>query len=214
MKRTLRLVLTVAAFVALARGVPAATPEQFRLWGSAGPELPAVPPGWAEVRPEGRFMSPPAPTAAEQGRGYLILAADPLEPTEGASPATEIERVAELKTFATPGEYEPARFFVVALEDLDQVRIAVSDFRSEAEDTIPSDHVDVRLVRNLREVTNARARTFRWRPFLLEKHPSLSIANGKTAQVWLTLDVPQDAKPGQYVGTVTVGPAGHFRSSQ
>jgi hypothetical protein len=53
----------------------------------------------------------------------------------------------ELSIMACRGEYEPATFSVYALQDLDDVRIAVDDLRSETGGLIPGDSVDIRVVK-------------------------------------------------------------------
>jgi len=117
------------------------------------------------------------------------------------------ERVDELKAFCARGEYEPLSFSIHALTPLSQVSVAVSDLKTNAGAVIAADQIDVRVVRCIREVVDARAKTYRLRPFLLEKRAAFDVAQGMTAQVWLTIRAPESAAPGEYVGWVKARPA-------
>lgn len=106
------------------------------------------------------------------------------------------------------GEYEPLAFEIHALDDLGEVGIEVSDLSGGRASVIPRDHADVRLVRNVRVLVDAKARTYRMEPFLLEKRPALSLSKGESAAVWLTIKIPDAAKAGEYRGTITVRATG------
>jgi len=186
----------------------AAPPEQFRVWGSAGPELPPPPDGWTEVRAAPDGLSAIAPTPEEQRRGYILFARDPLAPVSPCSIPFPSERVSELRAFAARGEYEPVSLCIHALEPLKDVAVAAGELRSGKDDLIPTDHIDVRVVRALRVPVDAKAKTYRLEPFLLERRAAFPVAKGATAQVWLTLRVPETAQGGRYEGKVSVRLAG------
>jgi len=202
------LSLMFAVLLSSVAALSAAPPEQFRVWGTAGPDLPPAPKGWTELPPTPTGPTSLAPTADEQRRGYILFARDPFVPVSPDSPPFPSERTDELKASAARGEYEPLTFGIHALEALDAVSVQVSDLRGAKDDLIPADHVDARLVRCLRVPVDARAKTCRLEPFLIEKRPAFSVARARTAQVWLTLKVPETAQGGSYSGTVSVKAAG------
>jgi hypothetical protein len=116
MRRLPRVVVVLAVLVA-APGLRAAAPDQFRVWGSAGPEFPPVPAGWTQesAAPEG--LPPLVPTPDEQRKGYVLFAHDPLSFADGDAVPAPSERARELRVFAARGEYEPLALAVHALED-------------------------------------------------------------------------------------------------
>lgn len=208
------VVLIVACGLALGNGLALAEPpEQFRVWGSAGPKLPAPPDGWTEVRTAPDGLSTIAPTPEEQRRGYVLFARDPLAPVSPYSVPFPSERASELRAFAARGEYEPVSLCIHALEPLKGVTVAAGKLRSAKDDLIPADRVDVRVVRALLVPVDTKAKTYRLQPFLLEKRPAFSVAKGETAQVWLTLKVPEAAQGGRYEGKVSVAAAGRKATS-
>ena len=186
----------------------AAQPEQFRVWGSVGPDLPAVPKGWTEVRAAPDGLTAAAPSQAEQRRGYIVFARAPLAVVSPYARPFPSERATELRAFAARGEYEPLRVLIHALEPLDGVAVEASALRSAKDGLIPREHIDVRVARCIRVPVDPRAKTFRLEPFLLERRRAFAVAKGTTAQVWLTLKVPEAAEPGDYNGTLTLRTAG------
>ena len=203
------MVRTLAGLMAAtALWASAAPPEQFRVWGSAGPEFPPVPDGWTEAADASQPLVPVRPTPEEARRGFVLFARDPFVPVAPSAVPLPSERATELKLFAARGEYEPASLCLHALQPLAGVQVQVGELRSAKGDAIPADHVDVRFVRSVRLPLDAKAKTYRLQPFLLEKRKSIAVAKGQTAQVWLTLKVPEKAEGGTYSGTVSVTAAG------
>jgi len=196
--------VAVALVIAGASGSLAAPPEQFQVWGTAGPEFPPPPAGWSEVRGAQGGPASVTPTAEEAKRGYIVFARDPLVEVSPYAIPFPSERVSELKAFAAQGEYEPLSFALHALEALDGVAVEASELKSEKGDAIPADHIDVRVVRPVRLPVDSKAKTFRLQPFLLEKRKAFAVPKGASTQVWLTVQAPPDAKAGTYQGTVAV----------
>ncbi len=199
------------AFLALLLWVPslpAAVPEQFSVWGTAGPEFPAVPAGWSE-EPGGPGGLPPVlPTPAEQRSGCVLFARDPLSIVGADSKPAPAERVKVIHTFAARGEYEPLALAIHALEPLDEVKVTAYELRAADGSVIPAGQLDLRVMRSVRVVVNAAAKTYRWEPFLLEKRAAFAVPKGKSALVWLTIKVPEEAPAGDYQGTLSVQAAG------
>jgi hypothetical protein len=204
--RRLAALTAVVALAALRCGVVAAPPEQFAVWGTAGPDLPSAPDGWTEVASPPEGLPALVPTAAEQTRGYVLFARDPFMPMPYNCVPASSERTRQLRAFCARGEYESLSFGIHALQDLREVNVSVGELRSDTGATIPADQTDVRVVRCLREIVDAKAKTYRMCPFLLEKRAAFDIAAGSTAQVWLTVRAPDDASSGNYAGTVNIRP--------
>lgn len=202
------ILLTSALAVALPCAVLAAPPALFSAWGTRAPDCPPAPEGWTEVRSAGDVLPALTPNADEQRRGCVVFLRDAMAPIAPDSVPAASERAGEIRTFAARGQYEPLSVGIYALEALDGVKVSVGELRSAAGQALPADGVDVRVARAVRVPVDAAAKTYRLDPCLLEKQPAFSIEKARCAQVWVTLHVPQDAKPGEYRGEITVQPAG------
>jgi hypothetical protein len=195
------------------RGGSTPLPTQFQVWGSQGPALAKAPTGWTEVQPTGEARPTLNPTEDEKRRGFIVFDLDPMAPAQFGTAPSSAMRTESVRCFAARGQYEPLTFGLWSLEDLGHVTVRVDQLRSEDGAVIPADHVDIRMARPVREIVDAKARTWRWRPFLLERRAQSSVPAGTAAQVWLTVKVPEDAAPGIYAGTASVNAAGRREAS-
>lgn len=154
---------------------------------------------------------PPEPTAEETARGFMLFSRNYLRVLfPNAVPLAE-ERVVGLKAAACGGEREPVVFAVRAPRDLEDAQVTVTDLQGDA-GTIPASAVEVRSVRY-----HPKEGQSRWGPFnetvmdvplFLEKRDALSVAADTNQPIWLTVHVPDGAKPGTYTGAVEIKAAG------
>jgi hypothetical protein len=163
-----------------------------------------VPDGAKEI-PFDETAPEPVLTGPETERGYLLFQR-PL--TECVYPNTRplpTERLDALVAFATPGEFEPLTFALYPVRPLENLRVRVSSLTSDS-GMIPADHIDVRLATswNVGYPSYTTVSTYRRMPELLERVTVHTSPAGECQWYWLTLHVPDDAKPGLYQGTVTV----------
>jgi hypothetical protein len=201
--------LTVYLFV-IASSIAICTAQdevpQFKVWGSKGPEFAPVPDGWAQVPGEPRKRELPKLTDKDQAQGFLVFQRRPEEEVfEDTVPAWH-EVGAKLQTFAAQGQYVPLTFSVHALEDLKDCAVTLGDWKGPDGELFPKSHVDVRVMRSIRSKANytGNDKKYRLAPFLLEKHDHFDFTKGKSGQVWLTVNVPETAKPGDYTGSVII----------
>ena len=150
-------------------------------------------------------------TADETARGYVVFTRDY---TEKVYPFTHPQRDdidRPLTAFATPGEFEPATAAIYAVGNLGAVDVSVSDFTSADGGLIPSEQVDVGIVRCWRQ----RAGTGRGPSGYFTVEPELiepaegrmrRVSGGVTKQWWFTVRVPRNADPGRYTARVTFSP--------
>lgn len=181
-----------------------AVPEQFKVWGTVGPEFRQPPVGWTEVTEEPDPMPALNPSDEERRRGFVLFDRDPFVEVYSRSCPAPSERTTQLRACATPGEYEPLALSVHALEDLEGLNAEVGSLRSGTGEIISLEQMDLRLGREVPVVSDAAAKKFRRVPFLLEKWSSFSVRAGRTAVLWLTIRIPDEAKPGEYTGVLTV----------
>jgi glycosyl hydrolase family 123/cellulose/xylan binding protein with CBM9 domain len=175
---------------------------QFKAWGTKRPAYSPYPNGWKEVaRPAGDnnwekpFISPKA-----KKDGYQIFSRSPLDVVSLDTQARVQDVSLPLRSFATPGEFEPLTFSVRALRNLKNVRVKLNELKS-SRDTIPASHIDVRTVGFMRVKRDESRKRFYHEPFLLEKGPDF-IDKDTTRRYWITVSVPENASPGIYKGEI------------
>jgi len=147
----------------------------------------------------------------ETSKGYVVYAGHPAdEVNPGVEPLGRVfpER---LRMQASPGEYEAVQFTVCAAKDIEAIRVTAGGLRS-GEASIPDSRVSVYLVRRVlqrkgywktRQPTNYETISrflFPNRPFWLPQ--------GNFKEVHVLVHVPDDAKPGDYRGTIRMEPPG------
>jgi len=169
-------------------------------------EIFALPPEeWAkwteDVHVDSRPWPPIAP--ADQRRGYVIHHRAYLEPIRPNTVPLAHTLNPELRAFASLGEYEPLTFTVWPLKDLTGARVSVSDLKS-GNATIPAAAIDVRRVAYVLCRTNYSAfGVYRRNPDYLPRFESLDLPARENQRFWLTVHVPEDARPGLYRGKVS-----------
>lgn len=166
------------------------------------PEIPAEWDGkelpYAEARPA------PEPTAHETARGFILFARPITRAIYGGSVPAAEERIEQRRAFAAPGQYEPVSFSVYSLRDIRNLRVLLSELRS-GKDRIGAGQFDLRLVTEWpMRYPHYTSSTCRRVPELREKVTVNSFAAGISRRYWISVHVPEDARPGLYSGTATV----------
>ncbi len=109
-----------------------------------------------------------------------------------------------IRLIATPGEYESATLGVLALEETRGLRASISDLRSGSGAMVPADRWELRWARYWPQRTGWNSKVYTVIPEMLERVDQVDLAALEPAQAWLTVQVPEDAEPGRYLGTVTL----------
>ncbi len=150
----------------------------------------------------------PAPelTPAEKKRGYMLFQRPIMEPVYPNTHPRTWERLACLTAFGTPGEFEPLTFSVYPVRPLQDFRVRVSALRGPDGAAIPAENLEVRLVTywNVGYPRYTSMDTYRRTPELLERVTVHTSPAGECQRWWITVKVPESARPGPYRGTVTV----------
>jgi len=152
-------------------------------------------------------------TEAEKQRGYLLLGRPTVEPVYPNTRPLPAERLEALVAFAAPGQFEPVTLALYPVRPLVNLKVRVSSLRCPAGE-IPADRVDVRLGTywNVGYPRYTTVNTYRRTPELLERVTVHSSPAGECQRYWLTIHVPEDAKPGLYLGAVTIWDDGFDRA--
>jgi hypothetical protein len=170
-------------------------PEEFAKWALVPRVADDTP--WPQVAP------------ADSARAYLVHHRHWAEVVYPHTVPIAQEINPTLRAFATPGEYEPLTFTVYPFRDFAGAQVEVSDLKSTTT-VIPAGSVEIRRARYMRARPNYTVlMQYRWVPDpLMPYDPNEPLTAKRNARFWLTVRIPEDAKPGMYKGAVTVTPAG------
>ncbi|HEY5480608.1 MAG TPA: hypothetical protein VIL39_03945 [Verrucomicrobiae bacterium] len=175
-----------------------ATPER-----RAHPQ-PTVPDSASEI-PFDETAPEPTLTGPEKERGYLLFQRPLTESIYPNSRPLTYERIEALVAFATPGEFEPVTFALYPVRPLQNLKVRTSSLTSPAGE-IPAGNIDVRLATywNVGYPAYTTLNTYRRVPELLERVTVHSSPAGECQWYWLTVHVPEAARPGLYRGILRV----------
>ncbi len=153
----------------------------------------------------------PALSPEDRARGFAVFAPNWMRNIYPNSVPRPAELKRPLACFACPGEYEPLAVAARALKDLKALSCTVTDLAGPGR--IPASAVDVRVVRCWPQRLGSSWST-EWRvmPELLEHKPSVDVAADTTQEFWLTVRVPDDARPGLYKGFAVLAAANAGRA--
>jgi len=152
------------------------------------------------------------PTNEEREKGYVLFTRPYTQRVYPTSVPRREEVCTRVETFASPGEYEPVTVSVYPLRPLTGMRLDIGDLHSD-HGNIPRDNIDIRLVRCWPQLVKDGAKTRQYMviPELLERPDMLGdvfTPAGCARQYWITVRVPDDAKPGKYSGDITFSARG------
>ncbi|HIE52307.1 MAG TPA: DUF4091 domain-containing protein, partial [Armatimonadetes bacterium] len=153
---------------------------------------------------------PPAPplpvlTAEERARGFVGFVPEAVDAIPYNYRPQPADRERPLSLFAARGEIEPATFGLWACKSVRGVTITVSPLRHRNGTVgLPAEAVEVRLARHWPQRVSWNTSTYRIIPEMLEQVETFDLAPGQLRQVWLTVHLPGEARPGHYRGTVRV----------
>ena len=170
--------------------------------------LAAVPPGGTAEQPRPRGtdravdVTPGRTDAApEPDRGCAVFATNHLERGYYTTRPAAGQIVKTIRVFAAPGEFRPATLSVRAYENMPRASVTIGDLRCGAS-TISAALSKVRTVTSMNRWLNTSR--FMRMEYLLEDRAAVDIPAATTQRFWLTVHVPDDARPGIYRGPVTV----------
>lgn len=174
-------------------------------------EIDFLPPDVADKWTETKHVDDrPRPqfSVTDRDRGYALFARHYTEVIYPNTAPRENELNPELAIFASPGEYEPVTFTVFPFQDLPAAKVTASDLRS-GEAILPAKQIDIRSVRYMFARPNYSSFfSYHIVPDVLEHRDTVDIKQGCNQRFWITVKVPEDARPGVYEGKLTFSPAG------
>jgi hypothetical protein len=165
---------------------------------------PGLPAGVREI-PFVESAPEPVLSEAEKQRGYLLFSRPSVEPVYPNTRPLADERLEALAAFATPGQFEAVTLGLYPVRPLVNLKVRVSSLTCSAGE-IPADRVEVRLATywNVGYPSYTTVDTYRRTPELLERVSVHTSPAAECQRYWLTIHVPEDARPGLYQGAVSV----------
>jgi hypothetical protein len=181
---------------------PCTLEQQRRLAKDAGY---AIVPG-----PDAAGGSDSGPTFDDASRaaGAAIFVRDYNLPIYPDSRVSDEELNAPALVDAALGTIEPLSFAVHAIEDVQGVEVAVTALRGENGAELPAATVRVLEPAYIRSSGDRSAREAVLAHLRLWPNAPVDVAAGVNRQFWLDVDVPADAPPGEYAGSIRVRSAG------
>jgi len=146
-----------------------------------------------------------APTAEDQARGFVAWTPSWMTLIHPNSVPTAEDVKRPLTSFATPGEYEPVVVALKALRELKGVTLTVGELQGPGGSKLPAAAWEVRTVTCWPQRKGSSWTTeYQVMPELLEPARPLDVKADVAQEWWLTIKVPEDARPGEYRGPVTL----------
>lgn len=217
MKRSIVSVLCTIGILGFADGE---IPRQFRVWGSKAPlilgvynpvkgkrgmESIRIPKEYKLVQPATNMAVPKIPEKFES-LGFIPFAVHPLRYTYRVTQPRESEIDRPVRAIATPGEYVPLAFAVRTLTEMHCVELELAPFKDKQGNTIPRRNMDLRIVKDL-PMPTLNKNEYRIEPRYLESFDEfdiLTIPKGFTERFYVTVKIPDDARPGIYKAAFTL----------
>ncbi len=157
-------------------------------------------------------------TEAEKARGFVLSAAAPFETILPDAPALEAQKLDRLELTACAGEFEPATFVLHALREV-AVELRPGDLASDGGRRIAAASLDLRFVHVWRQRKPEGPGEYLVPELLLKRDPGelkgiisqpltpeahTRVPAGTARQFWVTVRVPENARPGVYAGRLSL----------
>jgi len=146
-------------------------------------------------------------TPERRARGYDLFSGSCMDKVLPTTTPDESQVCRAVTLAATPGEYGPLSLLVRTFKPLRGLRVTPGPLAGPGAG-IPADAIDARWVHSWPQITK------KWNPDEFTLTPELLLPQGRhgekwvranrTAQCWLTVHVPEQAKPGVYRGSIRV----------
>jgi len=167
---------------------------------------------WAEQLPSewlrGTVRGGYRPTEEDRDRGYVVFRRHWMEAVEHDSRPKPGDVGTGLTLQATPGEYEPVTFSIWPQKDLSAVRVTPGDLESDDGSVLPAIAVRVWYLQQKQERRPLPATAYRIRGTFLPDWDVRDLFRDVTQRCWLSVHVPEDAKPGVYRSPIRFEPDG------
>ncbi|MEK6935422.1 MAG: hypothetical protein AABW67_01410 [Nanoarchaeota archaeon] len=137
-------------------------------------------------------------------KNYLIYSRNYLEKIYPNTVPKLNEITNNISTFEIAGNYEPLTFTIYAFENLENLKISVSDLNNGNEKIIKENIRVDKVVSIDKRWQYSYDKYYGTNPWYLDNITSFNIAKNTSQQVWLTIYVPKNTPKGNYLGKIQV----------
>ncbi len=145
------------------------------------------------------------PTIHDKSIGYMIFSRSPLEYVFPGSKPKKSEIIEHVTIRVVRNEFEPITFSLYPLQNLETVKISVTDLRS-AKEIISKNKIRVACVERVQETIGLPEGRFLDLPTLIRPGNQAKVERGKCQTFWLTIRIDDNVLPGVYKGSITISP--------
>jgi len=143
---------------------------------------------------------------SRDAKGYLVFSKHYMERGDARTLPKPEEINKPLAIFASPGEYEPASFAIRTQKDLEAVTVTLAgDLAGPGGALISKEQVEIRCVELMKRWLSVT--DYKQVECFLTRQKPRSISAYTTQRYWVTVHVPEQAKPGLYKTAITITPA-------
>ncbi len=151
-------------------------------------------------RPTG---DPLKPDAEDQQRGYVLFGRDFMKDVYYNDTPLQGEICHAVRAEAFAGQYETVTLGLVPLRDLGRVTLTPADLIGPG-GTIPASALDVGAVAYRLSRVSMEGSVYTISPRLIMPTNAVEMPKDITRRFWITLKTPADARPGRYVGQLSI----------
>ena len=156
--------------------------------------------------PAGEMHAELVPSESDKQRGYTIFVP---KNRRGVLPEYRPEAAevrALIKVFACPGQLEPVSFCIRPLQNLGIVRFEAALLSEDEGKELEGLEVDLYVVQPTVEQIKLTDDRCRWVAKWLRPVQEYPAKDGQNVQVYVDMRLPEDARPGNYTGSVRIIP--------
>lgn len=136
-------------------------------------------------------------------KGYVVFSRDFQRYVYPWTIPAEEERVTSLHITTGQNDFEPLTFSIYPIRDLGDVRISVSDLDGAGDKIIPSQNIQVHVVKTMKKRFGSSGE-YNLIPRLLDRANHTHIPIDYTTRFWLTIHADSTTAPGKYSGSVQI----------
>ena len=177
------------------------------VWGEDGEhissKLTIPPPEFFIQQLTGREQQPFPLNDEDVQKGYVVFSRDFQRYVYPWTIPAEEERAESLSVKMGQNDFEPLTFSIYPIRDLGDVRVSVSDLVGLGGHKIPSQDIQVHVVKTMKKRSGSGGE-YSLVPRLLDRANHASIPIDYTTRFWLTVHADSTILPGSYSGSIQI----------
>jgi hypothetical protein len=175
------------------------------VWGGEGEHISSSlaipPPEYFTQQLSGMEQLPLPLNHKDVQKGYVVFSRDFQRYVYPWTIPAEKDRVTSLHITTGQNDFEPLTFSIYPIRDLGDVRISVSDLAGTGGNMIPSQDIQIHVVKTMKKRSGSGGE-YQLVPRLLDRANHTYIPMGYSTRFWLTLHADSTTLPGIYSGFI------------